>query len=320
MRVCGLPAGTCWIDSAATPASPAAPSCWNLLSDTGLWPTAGTFLNGDLALERLKDVSVEDLRLTRKLDACLLQPRPKLLAEGLDLLRRLPDLAHPDVVLRPEADVKLAALRGPVPGPRELVADGVVLLLGTFEGGKPTLPHRFRRGRPGGRGRSRFEPHSACRHPSGRGYKRGEGGSLQAPVAEAVDPAHLGVRQGAVGAVDPDRPAHDHVVALLLEAPGRRLEGRAAGRALAHEVADLAGSAEDAALGEVGTELHVRVGAVEHRLGAGHQALLLEDRPKALDRLHVGRVHRSRVSHPPARPATSRRCGPARRPPGGPHR
>src|SRR5215210_2039018 len=134
MRVCGLPAGTCWIDSAATPASPAAPSCWNLLSDTGLWPTAGTFLNGDLSLERLKDVSVEDLRLTRKLDACLLQPRPKLLAEGLDLLRRLPDLAHPDVVLRPEADVKLAALRGPVPGPRELVADGVVLLLGHVRG------------------------------------------------------------------------------------------------------------------------------------------------------------------------------------------
>jgi hypothetical protein len=38
------------------------------------------------ALERLDDMGLEDLGLTRELDARLLQPRPQLLAEGVELL------------------------------------------------------------------------------------------------------------------------------------------------------------------------------------------------------------------------------------------
>ena len=56
-------------------------------------------------LKRLEDVNVEDLELTRRLDARLLHPRPKLVGEGLLLLRRFPDLAHANVVLWSEANM-----------------------------------------------------------------------------------------------------------------------------------------------------------------------------------------------------------------------
>src|SRR5215218_10778757 len=75
-------------------------------------------------------MGLEDLGLTGQLDAGLLQPRPQRLSESLELLLRLPDLAHSNVFLGTEADVKLATVRRPVAGFFERIANRVVMVLG----------------------------------------------------------------------------------------------------------------------------------------------------------------------------------------------
>src|SRR5680860_1195657 len=61
-------------------------------------------------LALLEVVDLEDLRLARKLNPGFGQHRHELLAERLELLPRVPDLAHPEVPFRAEADVVIEPL------------------------------------------------------------------------------------------------------------------------------------------------------------------------------------------------------------------
>lgn len=91
------------------------------------------------SLERLDDVDVvEDLRLAGQLDTCLLEPWPELVAKGSELFRGLPHLAYVDVVVGAEGDVKLAAVRRPVPPSVSSRRTVSYCRLDTFEGGKRT--------------------------------------------------------------------------------------------------------------------------------------------------------------------------------------
>ena len=73
----------------------------------------------------------------RRPAGCLLvRALPELVAEGSELVRRLPDFAYADVVVGAEGDVKLAAVWGPVACFRKFVPDRVVLLLGHARGWK----------------------------------------------------------------------------------------------------------------------------------------------------------------------------------------
>src|SRR6266496_3138300 len=74
-------------------------------------------------------VDLEHLGLARKLDPDVLQHRHETLAERVELLSRVPDLADSEVTVRLEGDVVLKSLRQPVARLLQ-TADGFVVLVG----------------------------------------------------------------------------------------------------------------------------------------------------------------------------------------------
>src|SRR5687768_15264245 len=81
-------------------------------------------------------MSWEEFRLPGQLDARLLQLRPQRLAEGLELLLRFPDLAHPDVLVVAEGDMELAPVGRPAAGVGQGAPNRFVLVLGHVGGWK----------------------------------------------------------------------------------------------------------------------------------------------------------------------------------------
>lgn len=79
--------------------------CWSGSSPSGGQPPR---LPARRAL--LRGVDLEYLRLARELDSDFGQNRHETLAERLELLPRVPDLAHPQVLPRAEADVVVEPL------------------------------------------------------------------------------------------------------------------------------------------------------------------------------------------------------------------
>ena len=81
-------------------------------------------------------MDLEDRRLAW-IDPDLLDKRHEALAKGLELLLRLPDLAHPKLAIHVKAHVVLQAVRRPLPLLK--TTNGFVVLLrgrGRFEAGK----------------------------------------------------------------------------------------------------------------------------------------------------------------------------------------
>ena len=79
-------------------------------------------------------VNLEDVWRIGELDAGAGEDRHQTLAEGLELLPRVPDLADLKVAIRTEADVVVEPGRWPFAGVLEL-ANRLVVLLGSESGG-----------------------------------------------------------------------------------------------------------------------------------------------------------------------------------------
>src|SRR6266576_2186456 len=139
-----------------------------------------------LALDDVVDL--EHLGLASKLDPQVLQQRHQALAERIEVLARVPDLADSEVPVRPEGDVVLESLRQPVAGFLE-TADGFVVLGGNHIAGGRKAGEDLRlagvhdrcRGRSGGghwmasfvwmlSDRADLQPNTSSASPGGRGF------------------------------------------------------------------------------------------------------------------------------------------------------
>src|SRR4029079_7308759 len=85
-------------------------------------------------------VNLEDVRRIGELDAGAREDRYQTLAEGLELLPRVPDLADVKVAIRTEADVVVEPGRWPFAGVLEL-ANRLVVLVGSEGDGTETDNH-----------------------------------------------------------------------------------------------------------------------------------------------------------------------------------
>ena len=82
-------------------------------------------------------MNLEDVRRVGELDAGTGEDRHQTIAEGLELLPRVPDLADPKVAIRTEADVVVEPGRWPFAGVLEL-ANRLVGLVGSEADGAET--------------------------------------------------------------------------------------------------------------------------------------------------------------------------------------